>query len=160
MGCSPSRWSEDPQWLPSRKRERTPHSPLTVAGTAADLHRIPVTLARFCFRRSPPRAQYPRSCGLKAASLRARVRACGAARRYNARTRGRGQTLGAKRRKAERPPEPLRGKPSSADALRPALEGENKESENKKPTSETQKAFPAGGRPFAFHWWSRGGSNP
>jgi hypothetical protein len=34
--------------------------------------------------------------------------------------------IGAQRRKAERPPEPLRGKPSSADALRPALEGENK----------------------------------
>jgi len=34
---------------------------------------------------------------------------------------------GAQRRKADRPPERMRGKPSSADALRPAPEGANKQ---------------------------------
>jgi len=33
---------------------------------------------------------------------------------------------GAQRRKADRPPERMRGKPSGADALRPAPEGANK----------------------------------
>jgi len=34
---------------------------------------------------------------------------------------------GAQRRKADRPPRLMARKPSSADALRPALEGENKQ---------------------------------
>jgi len=40
------------------------------------------------------------------------------------------RSVGAQRRKRECAPEPLRGKPSSADALRPALEGAHKKPED------------------------------
>ena len=121
MGCSPSRMVRRPP-VAAPFRARTAYSPLTVAGTAADLNRIPVTLALLVVTRSPPRAQssLSRPAG---ASLRTRVRACGPSGRPCVRTQGYMGDPGAQRRERERAPELMRGKPSGPDGQRPALEG-------------------------------------
>ncbi len=85
MGCSPSQSVAAPV-AALTKRARIAYSPLTVAGTAADLNRIPVTLARYCFTRSPARAQSSLMLA-SPASLRARGRACGPAGRCSGRMR-------------------------------------------------------------------------
>jgi hypothetical protein len=66
--------------------------------------------------------------GRVAAGARSRLRPCGPRDfPYNPAF---WHSNGAQRRKAERPPELMRGKPSSADALRPAPEGANKQPED------------------------------
>ncbi len=72
--------------------------------------------------------------------------------------------LGPKGRKRDGAPELMRGKPSSADALRPALEGEKKEPGAQfLPRLRLGVSGPRlspGQARVTRNWWSRGGSNP